>query len=179
MSLIIGVRCKNGCLVIADRRTHIKTNGTHSFRDDYTKVLLQGGYLVYNHGYNRIADADWKHRVTDLSPDPANPVYAEILKEMATKADKHAAYVFMNMDTLLEIIIRVGSGITKTDHMPKDRIVSGSGDKYVKLTLLTDLPKANCGIVRPKLVSTFKAAHDRMKQAGGIEFSENHDIVRI
>ncbi|MCW4050917.1 MAG: hypothetical protein NWE89_14405 [Candidatus Bathyarchaeota archaeon] len=40
MSLIIGVRCKNGCLVIADRRTHIKSNGTETYQDNFDKVLL-------------------------------------------------------------------------------------------------------------------------------------------
>jgi hypothetical protein len=179
MSLIIGVRCKNGCLVIADRRTHIKSNGTQTYQDDFHKVLLHNDYLVYNHGYNRIGDNDWKLRVRDLTPDVTNPVYAEILKEMESKPDKRAAYVFMNMTTLLEITICVGIGITPTDHMPNDRIVSGSGDKYVDLQLLTNLHKVNCDMVRPKLIRTFKRAHRKMTLLSGSEFSKEYDILRI
>ena len=82
MSLIIGARCKDGCLVIADRRNHIWTNGVITYRDDFRKVLQFDNYLVYNHGYNRIDNADWKLRHGELTPDKSNPVYGEILKEM-------------------------------------------------------------------------------------------------
>ncbi len=179
MTLIIGVRCRNGCLVIADRRCHVTTAGIRTFEDNFTKAVHHGDYIVYNHGYNQIGEADWKLRVNELSPDPASPIYAEVLSEMAAKPDQHAAYVFMNKTTLLEISIRVGAGIRLTDHMPMDRIVSGDGDKYVRLTLLADLPQAPCRVVRPKLVSTFQAAHARMRRAAGTEFSETYEVLRI
>jgi len=95
MSLIIGLRCKNGCLVIADRRNHIKCGGTQSHRDDFHKVVGHDGYLVWNHGYNRIGNHDWKLRASELTPNPANPVFAEVQEEMKTKPDRKAFYVFM------------------------------------------------------------------------------------
>jgi hypothetical protein len=179
MSLIIGVRCKDGCLVIADRRNHIWTNGVITYRDDFRKVLQFDNYLVYNHGYNRIDNADWKLRHGELTPDKNNPVYGEILKEMATKPDKAAFYVFMNRTELHEIAIRVGAGITCINHLPNDRIMSGTGEKYVDLQLLVNLHKAKCSKVRPKLKRTFQAAHKRMKLLAGREFSEQHDIEQI
>jgi hypothetical protein len=179
MSLIIAVRCKNGCLVIADRRTHIKCGGTQSHRDNFLKVLKQDGYLVWNHGYNRIGDQDWKLRASEITPDPANPVFAKIQHEMETKPDRKASYVFMNMTTLSEVIVCADTGITLKDHMPNDRIVSGSGDKYVALTLLTDLPKKKCGDVQKPLELTFMSAHAKMTKQGGIEFSQDHDITRL
>ena len=172
MSLIIGVRCKNGCLVIADRRTHIKCGGTQSHRDDFHKVVKQDGYLVWNHGYNRIGDQDWKLLASQLTPDPTSPVFAEIQNEMKTKSDRKASYVFMNMTTLSEVIVCADTGITLKDHMPNDRIVSGSGDKYVALTFLTNLPKKSCGDVRKPVERTFKSAHAKMTNQGGMEFSE-------
>jgi len=55
MSLIIGVRCKDGCLVIADIRNTIrntiKTDGIITFKDNFEKVVKQDNYLLYNHGY--------------------------------------------------------------------------------------------------------------------------------
>ncbi len=181
MSLIIGIRCKNGCLIISDRRTHIKESGIERYEDDFQKVLLHNNYLVYNHGYNRIGEKDWKQRVMELSPDVNNVQYTEILNEMKSKSDRKASYVFMNMTALLEISICVDGGVTLTDHMPKDRIVSGSGDKYVDrdLPLLTDLGKKNCGVVRSNLKRTFEIAHAKMKLLSGREFSTEHDIMRI
>ena len=179
MSLIIGVRCKNGCLIIADRRTHIKCDGTESYRDDFDKVVEHDGYLVYNHGYNRIGDQDWKLRVSELTPDPTNPVYAEIQKEMTAKPDRKAFYVFMNMMALLEVVVCVDTGITLKDHMPNDRIVSGTGEQYATLTLLTDLQQKTCGSVRKTLERTFEPARSKMKTHDGKEFSEEHGITRL
>jgi len=179
MSLIIGVRCKDGCLAIADRRTHIWTNGVTTYRDDFRKVVQFGNYLLYNHGYNRIGDADWKLRHGELTPDKDNPVYAEILNEMATKPDKAALYVFLNRTELHEIVVRVGAGVSYVNHLPNDCIVSGTGGKYVDLQLLINLQRAQCSKVRPKLKRTFKAAHKRMKFLSGTEFSKEFDIEQL
>ena len=179
MSLIIGVRCNNGCLVIADRRTHIKCDATESHRDDFHKVLVHDSCLVYNHGYNRIGDQDWKLRVSELTTDSANPIYAKIQHEMSAKPDRKAFYVFMNMTTLLEVIVCADTGISLRDHMPNDRIVSGTGEQYVRMTFLTDLQRKKCGSVRKALERTFKFAHGRMKKNCGNEFSEVHDITRL
>jgi len=46
MSLVIGVRCKDGCLVIADKRTHLWTDGVETYRDDFHKVVHSGDYLL-------------------------------------------------------------------------------------------------------------------------------------
>lgn len=126
-----------------------------------------------------IDNQDWKLRASELSPDPTNPVYAAIQDEMKAKPDRNAFYVFMNATVLSEVIVCAEAGITLKDHMPNDRIVSGSGDKYVVLALLTDLAQKNCGDVRRSLERTFNSAYAKMMKQGGIEFSEEYDITRL
>lgn len=179
MSLIVGIRCQDGCLAIADRRTHIWKGGAKSYRDDFHKLVKIGGYVLYNHGYNRIDDADWKLRHTDLTPEKSNPIYIEILNEMATKRDQMASFVFLNRTELHEIVVHVGAGITYVNHLPNDRIISGSGDKYVDLKLLTDLDQAKCNNVRVNLQRTFEEAHEQMEHSSGIEFSKAFDIEQL
>lgn len=179
MTLIIGVRCKNGCLVISDRRTHIKFQGTESYRDDFHKVMEHDGYLVYNHGYNRIGDQDWKLCVSKLTPDPTNPIYTKIQEEMAAKNNRKAFYVFMNMITLFEVMVDADTGITSQNHLPNDRIVSGTGNQYVDLTFLRGLQKKKCRSVRNNLKKTFRLAHCSMKKQAGREFSEEYDITQL
>ena len=179
MTLIVGVRCKDACLVIADRRTHLKSGGRNGHRDDFHKVVKHDGFLVYNHGYNRIGDHDWKLRVSDLTADASNRVYSEIQEEMRRKPDRKAFYVFMNMATLVEIVICADTGITVKDHMPNDRIVSGSGGKYVSLALLSHLRHRSAGDVRKSLEQTFKAAHDKMTVQGGNALSEEFDVTAL
>jgi hypothetical protein len=169
----------HGCLVIADRRTHITQGGKEFYRDDFKKIVIVENRILYNHGYNRIDNKDWKLNAHELTPDIANPVYARVLAEMATKPDKIAGYVFMSMGELLEITVRVGKGVTIHDHWPHDRIVSGSGDKYVDLGELVDLNQMKYREVRAKLQSTFLKAHDKMMEAGGIDFSNVSDTKRI
>ena len=118
MSLIIGVRCKDGCLVIADYRNRIESNGIITYEDNFEKVVKHDKYLLYNHGYNRIRDKDWKLRWQDLTPDDSNPIYKDILSEMKSKPDKSAFYVFINKDMLYEIEIKVVNGVKRIDHLP-------------------------------------------------------------
>lgn len=80
----------------ADRRYHVRTGETISYQDDFRKVIRCGRYLVCNHGYNRIGDQDWKLRQAALTARSGNPLYAELLAEMANKPDKAAFYVFIN-----------------------------------------------------------------------------------
>ena len=106
MTLIIAVRCRNGCMVTADKRTRMKCGGSTSYRDDFEKVVKTANYLIFNHGYNQIDDNDWKLKVNALTPDIANPIYARVLNEMTSKADKKAFYVFMNMWDCSQILGR-------------------------------------------------------------------------
>ena len=179
MTLIIGARCTNGCLVLADRRCFRTFDGVETYRDNFHKVVVHDDCLVYNNGYNQIMGKDWKRRVRDLTPDPANPVYKEILKEMKSKSYKEAWYVFMNMTTFCEIAIGVGQGIKAINHMPNRWIRSGSGKDYVDTGALVDLEQLNCGEVRPRLINTFKWAHYKMKATGGRQFSKEYDILRL
>ena len=171
MSLIIGVRCKDGCLVVADYRNRIETEGIVSFEDNFEKVVKQDDYLLYNCGYNRIEDEDWKLRCKELTPDDSNPIYEDILREMKLKSDKSALYVFISKDILYEIVVRVGRGVEGIDHLPNDRIVSGTGGKYIDdqkdLKLLENLWKRKCGKVYSSLRETFKHAYFRMSFASG------------
>jgi len=179
MSLIIGVRCKDGCLLIADYRNRINKNGVITYEDNFEKVVIHNGYLIYNHGYNRIKDEDWKNRYKDLTPDDSNPIYKEILDEMSHKPDKKASYVFLNKIHLHEITIEVGRGVTYANHLQNDRIVSGTGEKYVDLKLLVNLRKQKCKKVHTKLKATFENAYYRMKYLSGNEFSEKHNIKQL
>ena len=62
--------------MIADRRSHVQTGEASSYTHDFLKIVRQDRYLVYNHGYNRNGDQDWKLRQADLTPSIRNPVYA-------------------------------------------------------------------------------------------------------
>jgi len=180
MSLIIGVRCKDGCLVIADIRNTIKTDGIITFEDNFEKVVKHDNYLLYNHGYNRIQHNDWKLQCQDLTPDDSNPVYADILSEMNFKPDKSAFYVFISKDMMYEIAIEVENGVKRIDHLPNDRIVSGLGSKYVvDLNLLENLRKRKCKKVYKGLINTFKKAYSRMSFVSGNEFSKQHKIYEL
>lgn len=176
MSLIIGLRCKDGCLVIGDNRSHIKTNGVLTYDDTFEKVILNKGYIVYNHGYNRIYNNDWKLCRDQLIPDKDNPIYQAIAMEMKLKEDKTAFYVFMNKKTMYELEISATGEIIPKDHLPNDRIVSGTGEKYVDLGLLIDLQKKKCKKVIPMLKKTFLNAHDELIKLGGNEFCRNYTI---
>ena len=180
MSLIIGVRCKDGCLVIADYRNRIESNGIITYEDNFEKVVKHDDYLLYNHGYNRIKDEDWKLRCQDLTPDDSNPIYEQILSEMKLKSDKSAFYVFISKDVLYEIAVEVGTGVKRIDHLPSDRIVSGTGDKYVAdLKLLENLRKRKCKKVYNSLRETFKQSYLRMSFRSGNEFSKKYKIYQL
>jgi hypothetical protein len=179
MSLIIGVRCKDGCLVIADRRNHIRNGQASSYRDDFHKIVRHDRYLVYNHGYNRIGDQDWKLRQADVTPSVRNPVYAEILAEMVNKPDKAAFYVFINGHEIHEIAVRVGLEVTCRNFSRDDRVVSGTGKRYVLLDRLVDLQKSKCSVVKRRLRHTFEDAHNQMVTKHGMEFSREFDIEEM
>ena len=180
MTLIIGARCKDGCSVIADIRNTIDTNGIITFEDNFEKVMKHDDYLLYNHGYNRIQDNDWKLRWQDLTPDSSNPVYKDILNEMSSKPAKSAFYVFINKDMLCEIVIEVENGVKRIDYLPDYRIVSGTGSKYaVDLNLLENLRKRKCKKVYKGLRNTFKKAYSRMSFGSGNEFSKQNKIYKL
>ena len=46
MSLIIGVKCKDGCLVIADCRNRINKDGVITYEDNFEKIVIHNGYLI-------------------------------------------------------------------------------------------------------------------------------------
>lgn len=98
---------------------------------------------------------------------------------MSDKPDKKAFYVFLNKMHLHEIAIEVGRGVTYIDHSPNDRIVSGTGEKYVNLRLLVNLRKQKCKKVRSKLRMTFQNAYSRMNYLSGNEFSKKHIIKQL
>jgi hypothetical protein len=179
MTLIIGARCKNGCLVIADKRSHETQNGVKTFRDDFSKVVLVNGWIIYNHGYNRINDEDWKLSAQSLTPDVSNPVYRRVMNEMNLKIDKKAFYVFMNMTELFEITVEVGEPISLHNHMPNDKIVSGNGSKYADISALENLHKKKCSAVRNCMEKTFLLAHYKLKLLNGHEFSKVYEIMRL
>jgi hypothetical protein len=165
-------------MAVADKRSHIKCGGSTSYRDDFQKLVTTSDYLIFNHGYNRIDDCDWKLKADQLTPDVTNPIYGRILNEMASKADKKAFYVFMNMKELKEIVLEVGKPIALQDHMPDDRLVCGDGRPFVDLKLLTDLHSKTCGAVLKSLEATFSLAYQRQVLQGGMAFSKDFQVMR-
>lgn len=178
MTLIIGARCKDGCLVIADKRSHISTGGVLTYDDTFEKVVLNKGYIVYNHGYNRIHDADWKLCRDQLIPDKDSPIYQAIAAEMKSKEDKTACYVFMNKRTMYEVKISATGEVRGIDHLLErpspDLIVSGTGEKYVDRGLLTDLQRKKCKKAISVLEKTFRNAYAELVRSGGDEFCSNY-----
>ena len=181
MTLIIGVRCKDGCLVISDYRNRIDTNGIITYEDNFEKTMMHNNYIIYNHGYNRIEDKDWKIRDKDLTPDSNNPIYQQILDEMKNKSDKGAFYVFINKDELHEVSIIVGQGVSYKNHLSDNTIISGTGGKYVDSKLLINLQGQKCKKVKDKLKKTFNNAYDLMKfmSINKDEFSQKSCIKHL
>ncbi len=177
MTLVIGVRCKDGCLTISDRRSHIKKGERTFFQDDFRKVVKRDDFLIFNHGYNRIHDADWKLHAESLTADAKNEIYLDIAREMKAKPDKQAFFVFLNAKQLLEITISAERGVSLKDYQANDRIVSGSGMKYVSLDRLKDLPRKPMAEVRGLLETTFQEALQKLKEQQGDEFSAEYDLT--
>jgi len=98
---------------------------------------------------------------------------------MDTKPHKKAFYVFMNQREIHEIEIRVGAGMKYNCFSTDERVVSGTGKRYVVLDLLNDLLRARCRDVRAKLKRTFNLAHSRMQMSSGAEFSKEFDIETL
>ncbi|HBM16792.1 MAG TPA: hypothetical protein DD381_10680 [Lentisphaeria bacterium] len=176
MTLIIAARCYDGCVIVSDSRQHIKNDTDIRYKDGYIKVLICGKYVIYNHGYNRIDNKDWKLQAKNLTPEVDNPVYKQIQEEMKSKPDKKAFYVFINKNELHEISIEVGNGVKYINHLPGDRLVSGCGAKYVDLGLLIDLNTKKYNKVRADLETTFLNAYNNQSKANGKEFSNGYTI---
>jgi predicted polyphosphate/ATP-dependent NAD kinase len=106
-------------------------------------------------------------------------VYAEILAEMVNKPDKAAFYVFINGHEIHEIAVRVGLEVTCRNFSRDDRVVSGTGKRYVLLDRLVDLQKSKCSVVKRRLRHTFEDAHNQMVTKHGMEFSREFDIEEM
>ena len=179
MTLIVAARCRDGAIAIADKRSHISTSGNITFDDSFEKVRIIDGFLVCNHGYNRINDKDWKDSRLQLAPDEKLPIYASISSEMKRKQDKFAAYLFLRKNTFFEIEIEAG-GIPIGQHRKThDRIKRGNGQDYVNLEALVDLPKKRMKEIRPVLEEMFRDAYKRQEAEGGTFFSPEYTVTAI
>ena len=99
---------------------------------------------------------------------------------MELKSDKSAFYVFISKDMLYEIVVEVGKGVKRINHLPNDRIVSGTGRTYIRdLKLLENLRKRKCKKVHNTLSKTFKQAHSQMRFLSGSEFSGRYKIYQL
>ncbi len=179
MSLIIAARCSEGAIAIADTRSHIKRDGRVAFDDNYEKTRIVAGYLVCNHGYNRINDSDWKESRIELRPDAALRIYSDVAQEMVQKADKFAGYLFLNKSKFYEIEIEAGrhpKGAFRNNH---DRMAFGSGAKYVNLNRLCDLKHKRLREVRPLLQAMFEEAYKLQLDDGQNYFCANSTVVTL
>jgi hypothetical protein len=180
MSLIISVLCKDGAVVLADRRSRIVENGIIRFDDNYSKILRRPNALIYNHGYNRIHDRDWKLSGDELEPDEKALVYATVAEEMLQKTDKSSAYVFVTAHQFLEISIDAGKD-PQLHRFPTgdDLLVSADGKKFVDLAPLTDLSERSLAETVSLIKSVFDKAYKCLVATGGTDFSKAYDVETI
>lgn len=180
MTLIIAAICRDGAAVLADRRSRIIENGAVRFDDEYGKIVRTPGYLLYNHGYNRIDDRDWKISSKRLEIDHGLPVYEGISSEMQSKSFKFAGYVFVKPRQFVEITVSAGKH-PRLNAIPKhhDQLVSGDGRDFVDLSPLFDLTRKSMEETVSIMESIFLAAFKRLSASGGTFFSEAYDIETI
>jgi len=182
MTLIIGTRCKDGWLVISDKRNKIQEqeDETPIYEDNLEKVVIHNKCLIYNHGYNQIGRKYWKNRYQELTADISNPIYGEVRDEMKDKPFKKAYYTFINRKGIEEISVEVDSGVHYNKKIRKeDKIVSGDGKIYVDFSLIKDPKNRSCFLVKGDLEFIFKKAHDKMKKKGGEIFSKDYEICSL
>jgi len=176
MTLVIAARCKDGCVVVSDKRQHIISNGGKYHEDGYEKVRIAGPFVVYNHGYNRIDDQDWKLKLDELTPDLNNPIYKKIQQEMGSKHNKKAFYVFLNKKVFHEISIDADGSITLETEKNNELHKSGKGSVYVDFSTLKDIKKKKMEKVKNEMKRIFSEAHDRLKKDNGDEFSKECEV---
>ena len=179
MSLIIAARCKDGAVAIADKRSHINEKGVISFDDNYDKLKVVKGHLVYNHGYNRIYDKDWKESRLTLTPNDKNPVYSQIASEMTSKVDKFAGYVFLSKNTFYEIEVDAGKAPIGTQRREHDRIKRGSGEEFVDLDQLVNLKDKRIKEITPILKKMFCEAYAKQVESGCEYFSSQYTLKAV
>jgi hypothetical protein len=180
MTLIIAAICRDGAAVLADRRSHIVENGAVRFDDEYGKIIRRPGYLLCNHGYNRIDDRDWKISEKRLEMDYGLPVYEGISSEMRNKSFKFAGYVFAMPRQFVEITISAGEQPRLNSVPPHhDRLVCGSGKDLVDLSPLNDLARKSMEETAAAMEAVFLAAFKRQSASGGSFFSEAYDIETL
>lgn len=154
--------------------------GVTRFDDEYGKIVRLADSLVYNHGYNRIGNKDWKDSALQLGMDDKLPVYSVISTEMTRKPHKHAAYVFVTPPSFTEISIDVGRVPRLHQFEARiDRLLSGDGKDLVDLAPLSDLQNRDVDETAALLVEVFEAACKRLKAAGRDDFSMSYDLETI
>jgi hypothetical protein len=180
MTLIIAAICRDGAAVLADRRSRITENGAVRFDDEFGKIVRRPGYLLCNHGYNRIDNRDWKISAKRLEIDHGLPVYEGISSEMQSKSSKFAGYVFAKPRQFVEITISAGKQ-PRLKAIPKhhDRLVCGNGKDLVDLRPLFDLTRKSMEETVAIMESVFLAAFKRQSASGESFFSEAYDIETI
>ena len=178
MSLIIATLCKDGCVAITDcRLKDLYDDGRVEYRDDYEKLVILNGLMIYNHGYNRINNQDWKLSASELSPDLSNPIYDSILRELQNNLSTFASYVFIRKKHATEISIDKSEGISLKYLNPI--IKSGSGARYVDLKQLEQSNLRKIKSVKNPLIKTFKNAYLKQKWNSGEEFSERYRLYMM
>jgi hypothetical protein len=154
-----------------------------TYDDAFEKIVTNKGYIIYNHGYNRIYDNDWKLCREQLHADAGSPIYQSIAEEMKSKEDNTACYVFMNKRTMYEVVINETGKVRAIDHLlkrpPPDLIVSGTGEKYVERGLLRDIERKKCKKVMPVLKRTFLEAYAHLEKVGGREFCRKYTTQHL
>lgn len=180
VTLVIAVRCKDGAAVLADRRSRIIEKGATRFDDDYGKIVRSKEALIYNHGYNRIGDRDWKLRGLELTDQEDHPLYESVSKEMLKKVDKLSAYVFVKPHAFSEVTIRAGEKAKLHRFEAKvDRLVSGTGKDFVDLSPLSDLGKRSMRETVELLEYVFRLACKRLAEKGEDHFSPAYNVETI
>ena len=179
MTMILCAKTKTGVAIVADKQNRIYENGEYKFENNLKKFSTIKNTIVYNHGYNMINNEYWLSYKEKLNKNVLfTDIYQTILKEMETKIDKIAHYVFIEKSRT-EIIINANDNTIKTiDH--GNFIKSGSGTKYI-----TDLPdqffdgnywnNIEVKLAQTHLIEMFNIAYDKQVLNNDNLFSKEYD----
>jgi hypothetical protein len=177
MTLILSARCRDGCVALADRRCRKTSNGLLTYEDNWEKLHMVRGAILFNHGRNLIAGRPWHERKLELTPDESNPLYSQVSHELLTKISKKAFFVFLTKRRALEIKVEAGQTPRLKDLTGQSFLLSGNGKRHVDCSKLQGVRSLRCREALKLFAEVFGEAYQRQLEVQDDQFS--HDFTTL
>jgi hypothetical protein len=177
MTLILSARCRDGCAALADRRGRKKTNGLLTYEDNWEKLHMVRGAILFNHGRNLIAGRRWHERKLQLTPEEDNPIYLQISQELLKTANKKAFFVFLTKKRAVEVTIDAGQKPSLNDLTGEPFLLSGDGKRHVDRSKLQGVRDLRCREALKLFAEVFRNAYERQMLAHDDQFTEAFTVL--